>query len=209
MLQARAASHRTASLHFWSLPAPFPPSHSCRTFEAAAAFLKQSLANTKRVVSVHEQILLLLIHFVGLQCNIHIFYSSPKMLSALFVLGGSPGREVGEGTCMCLVEQKSFIRQHREAPGRKADLALLEVNFIYLDNFIVDVLVTKKNYKKTQKNNKFCSSIWPCSGAAPKGGALRVWPAARTWGGMSPLPVTLSSTESQTLKLPATDHENK
>lgn len=83
----------------------------------------------------------------------------------MFVLEGIHRREVGKGTCMCLMEQKTFIRQYREAPERKADLALLEVNFIYLDNFIVDVLVTKKNQKNPQQilslaMLKCCSQRW-------------------------------------------------
>lgn len=132
------------------------------------------------------------------------------------MLGGSHGREVGEGTCMCLMEQKTCPGQHREAPRRKADLALLEANFIYLGNFIVDVLVTttkKKPRNPHQNTNKSCPSF---GHAAPKGGALWVWPGARTSGGMSPAPCHTfchsppsKSTESKTLKLPATDHENK
>lgn len=81
------------------------------------------------------------------------------------MLEGSHRREEGEGTCMCLMEQKAFIRHHREAPGKKADLALLEANFIYLDNFILDVLVTKKI-------KKFQQILIPLSLAMPKGGAL-------------------------------------
>lgn len=97
---------------------------------------------------------------------------------------------------MCLMEQKTCPGQHREAPGRKADLALLEENFIYLGNFIVDVLVTTTTKKPTQKTpTKIPTNPAPLLAMLlPKVGHCGSGQGQGLLGGCHQLPVTLSAT---------------